>query len=286
MTDKELLLRIQKDEITEHYIYTRLAELSKIEEHRRILKNIAKDELSHYEYFKGLTGQDSSPNTAKAVWFVAISRYLGLNFGLKLMESGETLAQKTYSRLEKIAPGISKVIRDEEKHENELISMLKEDSLKYISSVVLGLNDALVELTGALAGFTLALGTTRVIGMVGLITGLSAAMSMASSEYLSTKSEETDKNPLKASIYTGITYAGTVIILISPYFFFSNVFIALTLAIISALVIMMIFTYYISVAQEVSFNKRFFEMAFLSLSIAAISFLIGIVVKKVLGVEI
>ncbi len=99
----------------------------------------------------------------------------------------------------------AEMARDEQHHEEKLIEMIDEERLQYMGSVVLGLNDALVEFTGALAGFTLALNDTKLIALTGSITGIAAALSMASSEYLSTKSEKThNKRPVKAAIYTGI----------------------------------------------------------------------------------
>jgi hypothetical protein len=106
------------------------------------------------------------------------------------------------------------VLADEEKHEEELMGMLDEESLRYAGSVVLGLNDALVELTGALAGLTFAFRDSRTIALAGLITGISASFSMAASDYLSTKADEDGKNPLRSAIYTGLAYIVTVFILI------------------------------------------------------------------------
>lgn len=88
--------------------------------------------------------------------------------------------------------------------------------------MVLGLNDALVELTGVLAGLTLALQNTRLVAMTGFITGIAASLSMSASEYLSAKSEEGPQDPLKASIYTGSAYVLTVLFLIFPYLLFTN----------------------------------------------------------------
>ncbi|MDD4939769.1 MAG: VIT1/CCC1 transporter family protein [Candidatus Omnitrophica bacterium] len=279
------LIQAQRNELTDHIVYKKLAGLAKNAEHRRLLRRISEDEIRHYGVFKTISGEEIAPDRFKVFLFTFISRFLGLNFGLKLMESGEDNAQDTYARLKGLSPEIESMIRDEESHEKELISLIDEDRLKYVSSMVLGLNDALVELTGALAGFTLALNNTRLIGMIGLITGLAASMSMASSEYLSTKHEETDKNPLKASIYTGIAYVGTVLILVTPYFFINNVFYSLGLTLLCALLIMFIFTYYVSIAKDLSFRRRFFEMAGLSLGIATISFFIGLGVRKIFGVE-
>ena len=284
--NKEIILKIQKSELTDHMVYKKLSGFVKSNEHRQILEKISGDELRHYQTFKGLTGEESVPNRLKLFLFVFISRFLGLNFGLKLMESAEEIAQDTYERLKGVSPEIEAIIRDEEEHEKEIIGLINEESLKYVSSVVLGLNDALVELTAALAGFTLALQNSRLIGVVGLITGIAGSMSMAASEYLSTKQEETDKDPVKASIYTGIAYVCTVMLLTVPYFLFKNIFLNLSFVIASALLIILIFTFYISVAKGLDFKKRFMEMAGLSLSIAATTFFIGLAMRKIFGVEI
>lgn len=284
--DRKLILKVQRSELTDHIVYKKLAEFVKAKEHRQILERISGDEIRHYQIFNNLTGEKSLPNNFKIFLFVVISRFLGLNFGLKLMESAEGIAQDTYEKLKDISPEMEAIIRDEEGHEKEIIGLINEESLKYISSIVLGLNDALVEFTAALAGFTLALQNGRLIGIVGLITGIAASMSMAASEYLSTKQEETDKDPVKASIYTGIAYIGTVILLVSPYFLFKNIFLSLGLVLMNALLIILVFTFYISVAKGFNFKKRFIEMAGLSLIIAFITFFIGLAIRKAFGVEI
>jgi len=284
--DKKLILKIQKTELTDHFVYKKLSGIIKINEHSRILARISDDELRHYQTFKSITGEESVPDKFRIFWFVFICRFLGLNFGLKLMESGEGLAQDTYEQVKSISVEVESIIHDEENHEKEIISLIDEERLKYVSSVALGLSDALVELTGALAGFTLALQNSRLVGMVGLITGIAASLSMASSEYLSTKHEETDKKPFKASVYTGITYIGTVLLLIFPYFVFKNVFICLGFTIINALLLMFIFTFYVSIAKDLCFKKRFLEMSALSLSVAAVSFFIGLAVRKIFNVDI
>jgi VIT1/CCC1 family predicted Fe2+/Mn2+ transporter len=150
----------------------------------------------------------------------------------------------------------------------------------------LGLSDALVELTGALAGLTLALQDTRLIALTGSITGIAAALSMGASEYLSTKAEETDKSPVRASIYTGGTYLVTVLLLILPYLFLTNYYLCLGCTLTGAVIIIALFNYYISVAKDEPFRKRFLEMTGLSLGVAAFSFLIGFLLRTFLGVDI
>ena len=202
------------------------------------------------------------------------------------MESGEKSAQVNYAEIREYVPEIDNWIADERKHENALLDMLDEERLQYAGSVVLGLNDALVELTGALAGLTLALQNVELIALSGLITGIAASLSMAASEYLATRSEKTDKHPVRAAIYTGIAYIFTVAILITPYLLFDNYFLDLALALTSGVIIIAVFNYYISVAQDETFKDRFLEMAGLSLSVAAFSFGVGYLIRIFLGIEV
>jgi VIT1/CCC1 family predicted Fe2+/Mn2+ transporter len=260
--------------------------VTKSAENRQVLEAIAKDELRHSEDWKKYTGQDVHPDRFMIWKYTWIGRILGLTFGLKLMERGEDKAQSTYAELQPAIPEIAKWIQDENAHEQALIGMLDEERLQYVGSIVLGLNDALVELTGTLAGLTLALQNTKLIALSGLITGVAAALSMALSEYLSTRTEKTLKQPVRAAVYTGFTYIITVAVLILPYLLIKNFYVDLALTLSAAVLIIAAFNYYISVAKDESFRKRFLEMAGLSLGVAAISFLIGYIFRQILGVEV
>ena len=280
------LLSFQKNEITEHAIYSQLAKSLKDKKNAEVLERIAKDELAHYHFWKKYTGREVKPGRLKAVKYFWISRILGITFGIKLMERGEQQAQTTYDKISHEIPDARRILEDEGEHEDRLIAMLDEERLKYIGSMVLGLNDALVELTGALAGLSFAMRNTRLVALAGLITGIAASFSMAASEYLSTKSEGTEKNPLKSSLYTGTAYIITVMCLIFPFLVFKNYLFCLALTIVFALLIISIFTFYISVARDLSFRKRFMEMASISLGVALLSFGIGWVIRLFLDIDI
>lgn len=285
---RQRLLAFQRNELTEYHIYRRLAATARSDDNRRILEDIAAEELQHYYLWREYTGQDLEPDWGRVRRYYLLGRLLGFTFSLKLMERNEIDAQDCYAELKGEIPDeqLEEIIRQEYQHEESLLELLEEDRLRYTGSIVLGLNDALVELTGALAGLTLALQNTRLIAVVGLITGFAAALSMGASEYLSTKSQETDKQPVRASLYTGVAYLGTVLVLILPYLLLTDYFLALAFTLMAAVVIIALFNYYISVAQNESFKSRFAEMAVLSLGIAAISFLIGYLVRHFLGVEL
>ncbi len=280
------LLVYQKNEITEHHIYKRLARAIKSPANRQVLERIAADELRHYHTWRSYTHQDIKPDQL-AIWqYYLISRIFGFTFGIKLMEGGEESAQESYELLRETLPEAEAIIRDEQEHEAALIGLLDEELLRYVGSIVLGLSDALVELTGALAGLTLALQDTKLIGLIGSITGIAAALSMGASEYLSTKSEGTGQNPVRASIYTGGAYIVTVLILILPYLVLENFYVCLGCTLTAAVAIIAFFNYYVSVAKGVPFKKRFLEMTGLSLGVAALSFLIGFILRSFLGVDV
>jgi VIT1/CCC1 family predicted Fe2+/Mn2+ transporter len=281
------LMAMQKDEVTSYHLYLKLAEMTADAHNSETLRQIAEQELRHYETWKRYTQRDIKPDTRKVQIYFWFARLFGLTFTIKLMEKGEKTAQVDYSSmLQATIPEIVEVLKEEERHETELINMIDEESLKYIGSVVLGLNDALVELTGALAGLTFAFQDTQVIALAGFITGISASMSMAASEYLSTKASGEEQNAAKSALYTGIAYIFTVLFLILPYLLVSNYVICLGWTLLNAMLIIAIFNYYISVARDLPFRRRFVEMAAISLGVALLSFILGNVVRLVFGIEV
>jgi rubrerythrin len=190
---KRFILEAQKTEITEATVYKKIAKQTKNLHNREILLQIAEDELRHYQVRKTYSGKNIQPDKRMVLRYTRITRLFGLTFGLKLMEGGENSAIFKYQNISEVLPEAVQIQNDEEQHEFQLLNMIDEKSLKYLGSVVLGLNDALVELTGVLAGLTFGFQDTKLVAFSGLITGIAAAMSMAGSEYLSTKMDNDEK---------------------------------------------------------------------------------------------
>lgn len=282
-----IIKKMQQNELTESVIYEKIAKFAKGNENRQTLLRLAHEEYAHNEIWKKYTGIDMKPEKLKVLKYTFIARVFGFTFAVKLMENGEGNAQEEYTQLAADVPESIHIREQEEEHEQALLEMLDEERLQYVGSMVLGLNDALVELTGSLAGFTFAMQNTRLIALSGLIIGISATFSMASSEFLAARSEGRD-DALKSCTYTGIAYLITVILLIAPYMIFSNEQFLLALICMLLIVVLIIagFTYYTSVAQDQPFKSRFLEMAVISISVAVISFFVGVLAKKFLGVDL
>jgi len=281
------LIDVQREEVTEALVYEHIAGFVKDEENKKIIIKIAAQERTHAKIWGSYTRQEVKPYKFRMWFYIIIVRVLGLTFGIKLMERNERNASIDYARLSEFIPEAKKIQEDEEEHEVQLISLIRDKSIDYLGSIVLGLNDALVELVGILAGLTFGLQNSQMIASVGIITGVAAALSMAGSEYLSIKTDGGGTiKPITASIYTGIAYIVTVVILILPYLLIGNVYIALAVTISAAIAIIALFNYYAAIAKDYSFRSRFWEMIAISMGVAFVSFIIGVIVKQVFNIDV
>src|SRR5574344_2072368 len=284
---KSFLLKAQKNEETEHLIYKNIAKMVKNQKKKDVLEKCYQEEKKHAGIWKSITEEDIKPNGCKVFWYTLLAKLLGYTFTLKLMEGGEHNASPAYEKIAGEVPEAKAIAADEVKHEAALLDMLDEERLQYVGSMVLGLSAALVELTGTLAGLTFAMGNLRLVALSGLITGIAATLSMTSSAYLS---EKADNNPhaLKSSLYTGGVYILTVVVLILPYLLLPSTATVAAVLILAAIVVLLIaaFMFYVAVARSENFWKKFGEMAIISISVAVLSFAIGLVVKQCLHIDV
>jgi len=285
------LLSLQRMEATEAEVYRRLARMQSNPLNKSILEGIALEEERHEAVIERMTGERVKADMSKVRRQVMLARLFGFTFSVKMMEATEQDAAAEYREL-----GLHEIADEEEEHEENMIGMLDEERLRYSGSVVLGMSDALVELTGALAGLTFALQDLRLVALAGLVTGIAAAFSMGASEYLSSRAEKKSESAVKAAFFTWVSYLITVFLLVSPYLLFNadspdyqglepHVQ-ALLCTFVIGLLIVAVFNFYVSVVEEVSFSSRFLEMAGILGVVSLISYVIGILLRGALGIEV
>ncbi len=285
--DIQKALRQQQNEIDEHHIYKRLAQLEKDEHNKKILDQIAEDELRHYNFWTKITKKELAPRKWRVWYYTTMARIFGLSFAVKLMERGEEGAQEFYLQISKEIPEAKKIYEDEVRHEKMLLSMLKDEKLEYAGAVVLGMNDALVELTGTLTGVALAFDNAKYVGITGVIMGIAASLSMAGSAYLEAReSADSRIEPKKYAFYTGFSYILTTIVVVLPFFLFDRAKVALMAMFTAAALAIVLYNYYIAVARDEDFGKRVGEMFAITFGVSLISFIIGYFVNKYFGIEI
>lgn len=285
MNKKELkkIEKIQKSELLQHSFYKKIAKREKNGDNQAMLNKLSLLELKHYNYFKSYTNKDYKVSVIKLYFHYLLTICLGLNFGLRFIEKCHTKAKAWFRKIEQGNANLKEIVNEEYELEEDYIDQIDKKKLNYISSIVLGLNDALVEFTGAIAGFTFALASSKTIAIAIIISGISASLSMASSEYLSKKQDYSSKEALIPAIYTGLAYIITVSLMIVPYLVFPNVYISLVVMLSVVVLIILFFNYYISIAKKTNFKKIFLEMILISLGAALISFAIGLLVRVFFG---
>jgi VIT1/CCC1 family predicted Fe2+/Mn2+ transporter len=281
-----------KDELKDYTIYKELAKMEKDRNFKKILNHLSRHEFSHYKFFLGLSkkkDKDFKVNKFEIFLFKLLRKIFGLTFTLKFLEKHESDVVKTYEKHAKRAKGKikkkwEKIIRDEKFHERSILSKIDEERVRYTGSIILGLNDGLVELIGTLAGLTAALQDNLIVGISGLIAGIAASLSMSSSSYLQAKQE--NKDPKKSAFYTGISYITIVLLLIFPFFIFKKILYSLSTSIIISVLSVISIALYLSVLFERNFKRQLLEMFIFSLGIAAFAFLIGTLAKILFGISI
>ncbi len=281
-----------REEIKAYHIYGRLASMERKPAVKKLLLELQKEEWGHYQTLLHLSEKKDYAVPHLNIWLYVFLRWaFGFTFTIKLLELGEKKGIELYRAYANSTKGeahrehILKIVESELHHENDLIEHIKEEKVEFLGSIVLGLNDGLIELTGALVGFSYAFADPRMVALTGLITGISASLSMSASAYMQAK-QEPGKDPRKAAIYTGISYIVVVILLVFPFFLFTNVSIALLvmggiiLGIISAI------SYYTAVLFNRSFWKQLRQMLFFSIGVAAIAFLLGSWFRSLTGIAV
>ncbi len=290
LSEKENLqkaLKQQQSEINDHTIYKTLASYQENEKNREIFEKIAKDEKAHYEFWVRITNRQIKAQKLVVWWYIFLVKIFGTSFALKSLEKRESGAEEFYKELFEIYPESKKIYKQEVQHEFELIDMLNDKKLLYAGAIVLGMNDALVELTGTLSGIALAFDKSLTVGLTGLIMGIAASLSMAGSAYFEAKENPSeDINPLVYSLYTGVSYISTTAILVVPFFIFETMTYSLIMMFSSAFLAIISYNFYISVAKDLSFSKRVIQMSAITFGVALISFGIGYVVKYYFGIEV
>ena len=280
-------LRQQQSEINEFFIYMELSKLQNDPHNKKILQEIALQEKEHYEFWKKITHKELRPQKWVVLWYVFLARLFGLSFALKLMERGEERAQEFYKRLIMKYPEAKRIFDEENMHEAKLLRLLDDRKLRYAGAIVLGMNDALVELTGTLTGVALAFANAKYVGITGVIMGVAASLSMAGSAYLEAReNKDSGIEPAKYALYTGIAYILTTVLLVAPFFVVESAKMGLVFMFAAALLAIVIYNFYIAVAKEEDFGKRVGEMFLITFGVALISFVIGYFVNRYFGIEI
>lgn len=285
------LVKFCKDELLDHLVYSRLALQEKDENRKETLQKLSDQEYDHYLFWKTLCNSDPTLNIIDKlrIYFLIFLRYVfGLTFAVKFLERNEKRVIAEYKILLNKLEGnerekLEKILKDEIEHEKYWISQIKEKATAYLGFIILGLADAIVEITGVHAGFLGVTTSTIIAGIAGLVVGVSASIAMASAAYLQAKQGEL-ANPKFSAIYTGVSYILAAVALATPYFLTHNMILAFVFSLLVALALVAYFNFYSSILFERNFAKEFLINSGLLLFTAMISFFFGEFLGQFFGI--
>lgn len=149
------------------------------------------------------------------------------------------------------------------------------------SAIVLGMHDAIVSLTGLIAGLYFAFTDTNIIIITCIISSITAALSMGAANYLATKTIN-QENALKLAIHTFAAYMITCAILILPFLVVKDH--SGTLIYVVILAILIIFLFNLFCYRGLSFYKHFFEMLAICTIVSITAFFIGEIASQIFGI--
>jgi VIT1/CCC1 family predicted Fe2+/Mn2+ transporter len=293
MDVKQVFILNATNELTENIVYHKLALMEKNPENRAALERLSAQELTHYEFWKSLLpAVEAGKIRARGatIWAIPFLRTVfGVTFITKLLETHEKDSQQKYQALVSAIPAshhdrFLQIIEDEKSHERALIAQLKEKRLDYIGFIVLGLADAIVEITGVHAGFLGVTGSTLIAGVAGVIVGFSAAISMGSASYLQAK-QDIKKSPLFSGFLTWASYFCSVVLLALPYFLIRVMAPAFIASTSVGILLVAGFTFYGAIVFDRKFWREFFETVGLMLGTALATFLLGLIVGAVFHIN-
>ena len=280
------------DEYTDSVLYSRLA--ATVEESSpfaSVLKELSATEHGHYEFWKKYSPEEP-PRVARAklYWILFLRRLFGLTFAARYLDRHESSVVSAYRGLNSLIPAEDRpafdaMVADEEQHEKAFAQKIESTAIQYISFVVLGLADALVEITGIHAGSLGIYNVTEYAGVAGLVAGAAASLAMASAAFAQAKQGFKGSARLSAT-YTGISYFITAIILATPYFLTPNMVYALAASLVLAVIIVTLITYYSTVISGKPFLRDFLEIVGIMFGVTIVLYFFGSFVGVSTGIRI
>ncbi len=280
------------DEFTDSALYARLADtVDPSSPFADVLKRLSDTERRHYEFWKKYApGREPRLNGAKVGWTLLLRRLFGLTFASRYLDRHEGSVVKEYKGLAPLIPEgdrkeFDEMVADEEAHEKEFAGRIQSSAVTYISFIVLGLADALVEITGIHAGSLGIYDRTEYAGLAGVIAGAAASLAMASAAFAQAKQGFEGSARLSAA-YTGVSYFVTAIILATPYFLTRDMYVALGSSLTLAVIILATVTYYSTVISGKPFFGDFAAILGIMLAVTVVLYAFGYFAGVATGIRV
>jgi vacuolar iron transporter family protein len=199
-SDVKLAKTLILDELFDLSLYRRLRNISN-PELQGVLSDLIPVEVGHFNFWQEffqlrITALDVARKIKLAI-IVFACRLLGAPAVDLVLEAIEVYGVRKYLdvwkryRDESLGEAVQDVLQDEFKHEDVLVTRLKQRIINpdRVRNIFLGMNDGMVEILGAVSGFFASFGKNSIVLVAGLTTAVAGALSMAAGAYAAMSSE-------------------------------------------------------------------------------------------------
>jgi vacuolar iron transporter family protein len=282
-----------KNEMTDYTTYKKLANSEKAKTNKDMFEKLSAMEHNHYELWKKYCPpgtKEISPKRATVSVVLFLRRIFGASFAIKFLERREKSTVAKYEALKSSVPqedqaAFQSMIEDEKGHETAFADFVAGSYVRYISFIVLGLADALVEIAGIHAGSLGIYKSTELTGLAGIVAGAAASLAMASAAFAQAK-QGFEGSPGLAAGYTGGSYFVAAVALALPYFLTKTMLEAITSSVVVGLGIIAFVTWYNSIIVGSRFVREFSELAGVMLGATVALYIFGSLVRAAFGISI
>lgn len=286
-----------KDEYGDYEIYRHLALYHKDARraHRRklgdVFQRLSETEYKHYEFWKKYSPRtEAKVSRLKLYGIIIFEAIFGATFAVKFLERHEESTLRQYRHIGERIPQEDKsrfeqMVKEEQELEVSLAQEVQSNFVKYMSFIVLGLADAIVEISGIHAGSLGIYSSTRLTGLAGIIAGAAASIAMATAAYAQAK-QSFRGSPKISAVMTGVSYFVSAACLAAPYFIETDPIYAMSASLSIAVVILLLTTYYNAVISTTHFLREFLELAGIMFGATLALYILGEIMRFYFGITI
>ncbi len=232
-------------------------------------------------------------------------RVLGLAITIKIIEHVESDSYQQFIKVSKsivLTKKEERIINEIRKSEETEESRLENNVanygtfLKNVKDIMFGMNDGLVELLAVAVGFAAALRTPLLIFIAGFIVAISGTLSMAAGAYLSTDYEKSikskimqksnQKSALESGFYVGIFYFIGSLFPLAPFAIGYSGYMGIVMSIVFTAIVLTFTSSMIAIASDKSIARAVSKTLLISLSVAAITILLGSYVRATFHITV
>ena len=195
-------MKFYNNEVNDAAIYNTLMKMEKDPTFREKLEHISKMESGHAGFWLSfLENRGFSPKKKKRAAFMGAVKLLKRIFGstliVPLFELGESTAVSAYTSFlesstltQEEQSQLRKIIMDELEHEKVFSTSKQLLKVENFRDFILGMNDGLVEILGAVAGLSAVyMHNPLLVAASGMIIGVAGALSMGIGAFISVRSQ-------------------------------------------------------------------------------------------------